>query len=258
MTGMISRQSGRSKRPMFTKIRSERIADKVVEQLKGLIADGVFKVGERLPSERELTEKMGVSRTSVREAIQRLEVQGFVDTIHGGGSVVRNITDQQLRAPIEPVLEQDKGRVLELAELRAVMEAWAAREAAKHRTDEELDTIKGYLEAMEKDFERGRTRYELDLKYHTAIAAATHNTIYLHLIDSIYNLIQYSIRVHREEVFVSREDQQTILSHHRKIFDAIARSDPHASEAAMHEHLTFVVAEYTRHFYAGSHDRRRA
>lgn len=245
---MITRQDG-LKSGIFAPVRAERIAEKVVNQLKHLIAGGVLKVGDRLPSERELSEQMVVSRTSVREALQMLEAQGILETVHGGGSIVRNIAEQEIRRPIERFIEDDKSRVLELAELRAFMEAWAARTAAKNRTDEELKTIQGYLEEMEKDFEKGQIRYEVDFKYHTEIAAATHNTIYLHLMDNIYQLILYSIKVHREEVFVSREDQQTILNHHSKIFNAIRDGNPDTAEAAMKEHLAFVSAEFTRHFF---------
>jgi GntR family transcriptional repressor for pyruvate dehydrogenase complex len=234
---------------LFTQVRVDRVADKVAEQLRGLISDGRVKVGDRLPSERELAEQMGVSRISIREALQQLEMQGMLEIVHGGGSIVRNITGQEIRKTLELFLERDPKRVLELAELRAFMEAWAAREAARHRTEAELGAIRGYLEEMERDFERGQIRYDVDFKYHTEIAGATHNTIYLHLIDNIYNLINYSIKIHHEEVFTGRDDQETILNHHRNIFNAIRDRNPDAAEVAMKEHLAFVVREFKRKFF---------
>lgn len=234
---------------LFTQVRVDRVADKVAEQLRGLISDGKVKVGDRLPSERELAEQMGVSRISIREALQQLEMQGMLEIVHGGGSIVRNITGQEIRKTLELFLERDPKRVLELAELRAFMEAWAAREAARHRTESELEAIRGYLEEMERDFERGPIRYDVDFKYHTEIAGATHNTIYLHLIDNIYNLINYSIKIHHEEVFTGRDDQETILNHHRNIFNAIRDRNPDAAEVAMKEHLAFVVQEFKRKFF---------
>ena len=246
--GMTTRLNG-THAGLFTPIRVERVADKIADQLKKIISDGVVKVGDRLPPERELAEQMGVSRASVRDALQQLEMQGMLDIVHGGGSVVRNITGQEIRKTLELFLERDPKRVLELAELRAFMEAWAAREAAKHRTQAELETIRGYLEEMERDFEKGQIRYDVDFKFHTEIAAATHNTIYLHLIDNIYGLINYSIKVHREEVFTGRGDQETILNHHRNIYDTIRSGDPDAAEAAMKEHLAFVVREFKRKFF---------
>ena len=109
--------------------------------------------------------------------------------------------------------------------------------------------MRGYLEEMERDFEQGAIRYDVDFKYHTEIAAATHNTIYLHLIDNIYSLINYSIKIHHEEVFTGRDDQETILNHHRNIFNAIRDRNPDAAEGAMKEHLAFVVREFKRKFF---------
>lgn len=246
--GMTNKQAG-STGALFTPIRVERVADKIADQLKKLISDGAVKVGDRLPPERDLAEQMGVSRASVREALQQLEMQGMLEIVHGGGSIVRNMTGQELRKTLEIFLERDRKRVLELAELRAFMEAWAAMEAAKHRTEAELETMRGYLEEMERDFEKGQIRYDVDFKYHTEIAAATHNTIYLHLIDNIYTLISYSIKVHREEVFTGRGDQETILNQHRAVYNAIRDRAPEAAEAAMKEHLVFVVREFKRKFF---------
>jgi GntR family transcriptional repressor for pyruvate dehydrogenase complex len=231
---------------VFAPIRLERVADKVVSQLKKAISDGLLRVGDRLPSERDLAEFMGVSRPSIREAVQRLELLGMVETTQGGGSVVRSLTEDQIEKPIEMVLGDDKQRVLELTEIRAFMEAWAAKQAAANRTDEELELMRGCLDEMERDFEKGATRFEVDLKFHTEIAAATHNVIYLHFINSIYSLINYSVRIHREQVLTGKEDQKRILDHHRKIFQAIRDRDPGAAEAAMKGHLLFVVREYKK------------
>lgn len=233
---------------VFSPIRMERVSEKVAKQIKKAIGDRVFKVGDRLPSERDLAEQMGVSRPSVREALQLLEFQGILDTTHGGGSIVRNIAAQEIQSPIETVLKDDRQRVLELTEVRAFMEAWAARQAAEHRTQDELERIHGYLQEMEKDFERGRIRPDVDFKFHTEIAAATRNTIFVHLMDSIYSLVSYSVQVHREQVFVTPEDQETILNQHRKIFAAIRDREPIAAEAAMNEHLRFVVSQFKSKF----------
>lgn len=231
---------------VFRPIRMERVSEKVANQLKKVIRDGIFKVGDRLPSERELAEQMGVSRPSVREAIQQLEMLGMVETSHGGRSVVKNIAEQEIRSPIEVFLEEDRQRVLELTEVRAFMESWAARMAAQNCTESEVQAIRRHLEEMERDFEKGQIRFEVDFKFHTEIAAATHNTIFVHLIDSIYQLINYSVKIHREQVFIAPESQKKILDHHRKIFSGIEDRDPDAAEAAMKEHLFFVVSEFKK------------
>ncbi|MBI5252748.1 MAG: FadR family transcriptional regulator [Desulfomonile tiedjei] len=237
--------------PLFTPIRLERISQKVANQLKKAISNGVLRVGERLPSERELAEQMGVSRPSIREAIQQLELQGIVEIVHGGGTIVKNITEQEILKPIEMFLGADRLRVLELTEIRALLETWAARQAALHRTEEELARMRGYLDEMEDDFEKGRIRYEIDFKFHTEIVAAAHNTIFLHLMSSIYQWVNYSIRIHREQVFVTKDHQQRIFDHHLKVFQAIHDQDPDAAEACMREHLVYVVEEFKQ--WSSSH-----
>jgi len=244
----MKKKPGRTPDPLFSPIRLERVSDKVANQLKKVITEGIFKVGDRLPSERDLAEQMGVSRPSVREAIQQLELQGMVESVHGGGTIVRSLAEQEIRTPMEALLGEDKQKVVELTEVRAFMETWAARQAASNRTDEELERIRGYLEEMERDLEKGRIRAEVDVKFHTQIAAAAHNTIFLHLIQSIYQLISWSIRLHREEVLVTPEDQVAIFSHHLKIFKGIQNRDPKAAEAAMSEHLRFVIREFKSRF----------
>jgi GntR family transcriptional regulator, transcriptional repressor for pyruvate dehydrogenase complex len=233
---------------VFAPIRLERVADKVASQLKKAISQGIFKVGDRLPSERELADQMGVSRPSVREAIQQLALLGILDTVHGGGSVVKNLTEQEIQRPIELIFAEDTQRVLELTEIRLFMEAWAVRKAAKNRTSADLDQMHRCLEQMEDDFAKGINRFELDLMFHNAIASATHNVIYLHFINSVYGLINYSIKIHRERVLYGRQDQMRILKDHRKIYDAIGDRDPDAAEAAIKDHLGFVVREFKKRF----------
>jgi GntR family transcriptional repressor for pyruvate dehydrogenase complex len=233
---------------VFQPIRLERVADKVANQLKQAISQGRLKVGDRLPPERELAEKMGVSRPSVREAIQKLEVVGLVQTVHGGGTIVKNITEQEVQTPIEAVIGRDKQKVVELAEVRACLETWAAKQAAQVRTEEELEMIRALLDTMEKDLQSGKIQSDTDIKFHTAIAAAAHNTIFLHLMQSIYQLIAFSIRLHREEIFLTMEDQRTIFTHHSRVFKAIKDRDPVAASAAMADHLGFVIKEYRHRF----------
>ena len=237
-----------SPRTVFRPIKVERVAEKIASQLKKAITDGTFRVGDRLPSERDLAEQMGVSRPSVREAIQQLELLGMLESVHGGGTLVKSLIEQEIQRPMEIVLGEDKQKVVELTEVRAFMEAWAARQAAANRTEDELERMRGWLEEMEHDLEKGRIRAELDVKFHTELAAASHNTIFLHMIQNIYSLITYSITLYREQVFLTREDQETIFHHHLRIFKAIQNRDPDAAEVAMSDHLHFVVEQFKTRF----------
>ncbi len=236
-------------KPVFKKIRSERLSEKVAEQLRKAIGEGKLKVGEKLPSQPDLAELMGVSRPSIREAVILLELQGMIETVQGGGTIVKNIAAQEIQTPIEALLGADKERIMELTDVRALLEVWSAKRAASNRTEDELKQILALVEGMEKDFETGSIHYELDAKFHKEIAGATHNTILTHLIGSVFDLIRESIKFHREQMLVSRSDQEKIFEHHRKVYEAIRDQDPEKAEAAMHEHLQFVIGEYRARFF---------
>lgn len=234
--------------PLFQPIKLERVAEKVAGQLKEAIISGAFRVGEKLPAERDLATQMGVSRASIREAIQQLELLGLVESIHGGGTVVRSLAEKELKSPIEALLEEDVHKVVELTEVRGLLEAWAARQAAVNRTDEQLQRMRSLLKEMHGDLVRGRVRSNLDLDFHTEIAAAAHNTIFLHLMQTIHRLISYSIKLSRELFFLTQEYHEVFFDHHTRVFHAIERKNPDLAEKAMREHLGFVVEEYRRRF----------
>lgn len=230
---------------VFKKIRSERLSEKVATQLKKAISQGIFRVGEKLPSQPELAEMMGVSRPSIREAIQILELQGMLESIKGGGTTVRNIAEQSIKNPIEVILEDDGQSLLDLTEVRALMEVWAARQAAGTRTDQEASRMLDYLLEMEQDFRTYEIRPEIDVKFHMEIASATHNVIFAHLFESVFQLITRAIELAREKVFLDRDDQRLILQHHRGIYEAINDKDADRAEAAMRTHLNFVIKEFS-------------
>ncbi len=235
--------------PAFRPIKLERVSEKIAIQLREAITIGRFKIGDRLPSERELADQMGVSRPSVREAIQQLELMGMVESVHGGGTIVRSLTEQEIQRPMEIVLGEDIHKVVELTEVRALMEPWAAKQSAINRTDEELKRIRVLLNEMEKDLEKGVIRADVDMKFHIEIAAASHNTIFFHLMQTIHQLISYSVKLSREELFVEPEEQMRIFRHHTRIFNAIRECNPDAAEKEMRDHLQYVIAEYKRRFF---------
>ncbi|MGO8819743.1 MAG: FadR/GntR family transcriptional regulator [Desulfomonilaceae bacterium] len=230
------------------------MSEKVGEQLIKAISEGRFKVGEKLPSQPDLAELMGVSRPSIREAVKLLELQGMIETVQGGGTIVRNVAAQEIRTPIEVLLDADKEKILELTDVRALLEVWSAKRAASNRTEDELQQILSLIEGMEKDFETGSIHYELDVKFHKEIAGATHNTILTHLLGSFFDLIRESIKFHREQMFVSRADQIKILEHHRRVYEAIRDRDPERAQASMHEHLQFVIDEFRARIFNIHHE----
>lgn len=222
---------------------SNRISDRVADQLLSRIASGEWGPGQRLPGERQLAENMGVSRVSVRAALQALKAQGLVDAVQGGGT--RVISD--MRATMDPLAELvrvSQHNLADLAEIRCILEVWAVRRAAENATAEQIAELVDIMSATEVDINRGKHKVENDIRFHLAIAKASGSAIYMHLMGTFRGILHQMLDYHRYEMFTSTEDDHTILAHHRAIFDGIRGHDAYGAERAMQTHLGWVVARY--------------
>lgn len=222
---------------------SERVSDQVAEQLLAMIADGRLSPGQRLAGERQLADQMGVSRVSVRAALQRLKTQGFLSAVQGGGT--RVISSESTMDPgLAQLLRLNRENLHDLAELRALLEGWAARRAAQHATDEHLSEMAAVLAAMAADVARGQRNADDDVRFHLAVAKASGSAIYMQIVSVIRDILTRSLDFHRYELFVTPEEDIFLLDSHRTIFEAIRAKDAEAAAQAMHAHLAWVVARY--------------
>ncbi len=116
---------------MLKKIKPQRITEKIIEQIKNGIGQGDFQAGEQLPAEREMAERMGVSRSSLREALQILEHTGYVHIVQGRGTFVKEIAKEALTDPLCALIRDSKSRYQDVYEFRLAIEIWAAGKAAE-------------------------------------------------------------------------------------------------------------------------------
>lgn len=222
---------------------SERVSDRVTDRLLARIASGEWAPGQRLPGERQLAEDMGVSRVSVRAALQTLKTQGFVDAVQGGGT--RVVSNAQCMDPgLAQLVRVNQDNLADLAEIRGILEVWAVRRAAENATPEAIAELAEIMEATEADINRGKHKTENDIRFHLAIAKASGSAIYMHVMALFRGILHEMLDHHRYEMFSSSEDDLTILAHHRAIFEGIRGRDPHGAERAMQTHLGWVVARY--------------
>ncbi|MBX9635161.1 MAG: FadR family transcriptional regulator [Magnetospirillum sp.] len=220
-----------------------RISDRVADRLLARIASGEWGPGQRLPGERQLAEDMGVSRVSVRAALQTLKTQGLVDAVQGGGT--RVVSDGQSMNPaLSELVRVSPENLADLAEIRGILEVWAVRRAAEIATDEQIAELAEIMAATEADITRGKHKTENDIRFHLAIAKASGSGIYMHLMGTFRGILHQMLDYHRYEMFSTAEDDHTILAHHRAIFDGIRGHDPHGAVRAMQLHLGWVVARY--------------
>jgi len=226
---------------VFEPIRPKKISEEIVEQIKGLIARGELKPGDRIPSERDLATMLSVSRPSVREAIMVLETMGFLDSRQGGGTFVRALTETSITDPLARLVEQRDPELLRaLVEVRMGLETWSAYLAAQRATSAEIAEMRRLYETMAEQATRGGWNAEIDADFHYTITAASHNSLQMHVLDSIHSLFHATIQVALMEFYRQRGHVDNLLTQHREILEAIAARDPEMARQKMMAHLSLV------------------
>lgn len=226
---------------MFEPIRPKKISEEIVEQIKKLIVKGELRPGDRVPSERDLASMLGVSRPSVREAIMVLEATGFLDSRQGGGTFVRALTETSITDPLAILVEEKDPELLRaLVEVRMGLESWAAFLAAQRAEPQELAELRRLYEIMAEQATRGGWDPEVDADFHYAITAASHNSLQMHVLDSIHSLFHATIQVALMEFYRQQGHIEKLLVQHREIYEAIAARDPERARQKMMAHLTMV------------------
>ncbi len=217
-------------------IRSTRIYEEIVRQVKAMIAEGRLKGGDRLPPERELAEKFVVSRTSVREALRALESLGLVEIRPGEGTFVREVSIEQLVEPLALLIVSQREALGELFEARRLLEPALAALAAERATPEDVHEMERILEEQAREVEGGRTGLAQDARFHAALGAAAHNRAITRIAHAVIDLLAQS----REESLNTPGRPTRSHEDHRRILTAVARRDPAAARQAMLEHLEAV------------------
>ena len=211
--------------------RPGSLVEGVCQQLAELIRGGAASEERWLPAERSLAEKLGVSRTVVREATKRLEQQGLLEIQHGNGIKVVDKLHRPLNDSLSLLLPDVVERLQQLNETRLAIEPDAAAFAAQRASKEQLQTLRRVQGQLEKAPDHAAA-IEADIAAHHAIADASGNLIYRLILDSLAELsIASRLRT------IGRIGKQTAVEHHARILDAIERRDPPAAREAMHEHI---------------------
>lgn len=222
-------------------IKTKKIYEEIIEQIKQLILDGYLKPGDKLPSERNLVESFKVSRSSIREALSALEMMGLVEVRTGEGAYIRRIEDNCPNASFHWLLSLNKESILELLEVRKMIEIQAAGFAAERITEIELEQLARTLNIMKSHLANQGSAWEkADHKFHYCIAQATHNKITIRLMDTIADHLQHLISISRPKLFESRYTPELLYQQHADIYMAIRGRNVKQAEEAMLKHLTGI------------------
>lgn len=224
----------------FKPIKPKKVSTQIADQVRSSILAGEFNPGEKLPPERELAEMFGVSRPSVREALNMLAASGLVETHQGGGTVVLSLVENVAGTALSELIRIDGDRALDVVEVRKGMESWTAWYAATRALPEDVRKIQAVVQGMEENLSGLKGSEDLDAHFHILIARATHNVVWFHMMQSIFDAMQEFQRDVWRAVYLTAEDQQLLFEHHRRIFEKIRDKDPEGARDAMLEHLTFA------------------
>ena len=235
----------------FKPIKPKKVSSQIADQIRESILAGDFTPGEKLPPERELAEMFGVSRPSVREALNILAAAGLVMSYQGGGTVVLSLVDTQKGNALSDLINTQQDRALEVIEVRKCMESWTAYYAAQRALPEDLRRMEEIVSGMEGNLDGMKPSEDLDANLHIIIARATHNVVWLHLMQSIFDAMKEFQRGVWRAVYLTDEDHRLLFAHHRGIVEAIRARNPEQASKMMMDHLTFAeqrsIAYVARH-----------
>ncbi|MEM7115020.1 MAG: FadR/GntR family transcriptional regulator [Chloroflexota bacterium] len=226
---------------MYRPLRNGRLYEQIVEQIEQQVIDGTLQAGDKLPPERQLAEKFGVSRTAVREAVKALRQRGLIDVHPGRGTFVTNHTSQALHRSLGLALRiGETDGVASLIELRDMLEPPIAAKAALRATPEQIQQLETLVAEMDKVLLVPEAFIAADFAFHMTLAEATQNVLIPTIMNSIVDLLQEQ----RQRIYKSGGGQIRAQRHHRVILQAVRERDEKGAYEAMSAHLRQVREDF--------------
>ncbi|NLZ17811.1 MAG: FadR family transcriptional regulator [Desulfobulbaceae bacterium] len=224
----------------FKPIKPKKISTQIADQIRESILAGDISPGDKLPPERELAEMFGVSRPSVREALNILSASGLVMSYQGGGTVVLSLLDMDRDNALSDLIRLQQERALDVVEVRKGLESWTAFYAAQRANETDIRRMDEIIDSMQHSNHGIAEPEDLDANLHIVIARATHNVVWLHLMQSIFDAMRDFQRGVWRAVYLTEEDRRILLEHHQEVVQAIKAANPEAARDAMLRHLDFA------------------
>ena len=226
----------------FRPVSSEKLSSAVVRQVEELILRGILQPGKRLPPERELAERLAVSRPSLRDAIAQLQDAGLLASKPGAGVFVADVLGSAFSPALTALFARHDEATMDYLSFRRDMEGLAAERAARLGSDTDLAVITATFTKMEAAHDSRSTKDEaaLDAQFHMAIIEASHNVVMLHMMRSMYELLRGGVFYNRQIMFKQQTKRAVLLDQHRAIHDALLARDATGSRKAVEAHLSYV------------------
>lgn len=221
-------------------IKTRKIYEEIIDQIKALIAKGELNPGDKLISEREMADMLNVGRSAVREAFRALEAMGIIEIRQGEGTFVKQVRTDSLVEMLALILLTEKDTTRELLELRKILEVEAVGLACLRHTKEQLQKMEAALNQMEEDIKSGDLGQQADWNFHYAVAEATQNSLVVKLMDSIAGIMGRVLQAARLELYKTPGTPERLLKEHRAVFEAIRKGMDQKARKAMYDHLDRV------------------
>jgi GntR family transcriptional repressor for pyruvate dehydrogenase complex len=222
---------------LVSRINAPKSSDVLAEDLRSRIRSGEWPEGMALPAERDLAEQTGLSRTTVREALRILEIDGLIQIRpgRGGGARVRRPRGDELTRQLELFIWGRNITAEHLHDVRTALEALGAEGAARHRTDADIAELVAKTEAVEANVGNLRRYLDANLDWHLAVVRASHNELLTAVMEVLSNAIHQATEI---EAFDSDAVRRETLKIHRAILDAIVAQDAEAARRRMTRHVS--------------------
>ncbi|WP_337915922.1 FadR/GntR family transcriptional regulator [Bacillus mycoides] len=215
--------------------------EEVSEAILTMIKNGTLKPGDKLLPVHQLAEQFQVGRSAVREALSALRAMGLIEMKQGEGTYVRNFDPSSLTKSLNNKLLMKKEDILNLLEVRKVLEVGAVRAAAAKRTEANLQNMKQWLDEMANSIGDEKAGEKADFHFHMGIAESSHNNILLELMNHVSEMIAETIGESRRIILYGEQTtSERLLEEHQSIYDAVLKQDVELAQQAMLDHLTNV------------------
>ncbi|HWR39896.1 MAG TPA: FadR/GntR family transcriptional regulator [Patescibacteria group bacterium] len=225
---------------MFRPVKTKKVYEEIIEQIKALIIEGKLQPGDKLLSERELSEKFNVSRASVREAFSALEMMGVITIRPGEGSFVRQVSVEGMLEPLNFFLQVEFDDIMQLLEVRKMLEVEIVSLAASRATPIDIQAMQQALNSMVAAINSGDIGDAADAAFHYAIVQAAHNPVLNTVMNAISEIMTKTYRASRQKLYLVPNMPETLYKNHYGIYEAVVAKDPKLAMKRMRAHLVMV------------------
>lgn len=225
--------------------KRKNVSEEVVDYIQSKIREGDLTPGDKLPSEQVLSEELQISRASLREALQKLEVAGVIDIKHGKGSFISsNPSVKALKNLIPPLLLSINQGVIKLLEARRFVEIGTARLAAENAAQKHKEELKKCIKKMEQAIEGENTEdfQQADLDFHLTVAESSGNEVLARLLDALRNLMVEQLNV----ILQVPGRMESSLKYHRKVYEAIVNGDGEKAGKVIDSHISNAEEDFKK------------